>query len=122
MTEELNPLPTQGIQPIFELADQLKARASATLLGADIFVCDICGAIMADVMKHAMWHEALNTHRHQAPQPFIEREYLDVHRHDLAIDGAPVLVSTARSVQVVTNVTPTMPAQPDTPWGLGKRL
>ena len=51
MAEELNPLPTQGIQPIFELADQLRERAAATLLGADIFVCDICGSIIADVMN-----------------------------------------------------------------------
>lgn len=127
MTEELNPLPTQGIDPIYELATKLKERASATLLGADIFVCDICGAVIADVMKHAMWHEALNTHLHQATSSMVVKESIVLHRHlrpeyrapSAGLDGTDVF---EKPIAVVTDVPPQYPTIPLAPIFFGKRL
>ena len=81
MADEINPVPVPVSPEAMKLADALKERASAALLGADIFVCDICGSIIADVMKHAMWHEALNTHRHETTSSMVLKESITVHRH-----------------------------------------
>lgn len=135
MADEINPVPVPVSPEAMKLADALKERASAALLGADIFVCDICGSIIADVLKHAMWHEALNTHRHETASSMVLKESITVHRHprpgaDYAQSGEYRAPATGhdgtdvfeRPINVVTDVPAQFPTPPQRPALLGKRL
>lgn len=111
----LNPVPEQLPASVATLAQALRERASATLLGADILVCDICGSIVADVVKHAMWHESLASHLHWTPPGWPTKETITTHEHDPAVQGDPVVPSSARTIHVVTDIHQpyaTLPSQP----------
>lgn len=129
MADEINPVPVPLSPDVMALADAIKEHASAALLGADIFVCDVCGSIIADVLKHAMWHEALNTHRHETASSMVMKEHIVVHRHsrpgaDYANSGehmSPDGELFEKQVAVVTDVPAQFPTAPQRP-AYGRRL
>lgn len=129
MADEINPVPVPLSPDVMKLADDLKERASAALLGADIFVCDVCGSIIADVLKHAMWHEALNTHRHETASSMVVKETILTHRHprpgaDYPSGGeitSPDGEVFEKLTHVVTDVPAQFPTAPQRP-AYGRRL